>query len=182
MYMDDSNVVFNDEIITDRIFWIYFIVTFFFIIIGVASIIRSNISNMLIITIMWILSNVLLLIVVYHASKRWGPGGTDSQICFVDSNSGCFESGNRVWLVVNILFIVLLIISILWAAELNNTGNSLIRDISGLIMILGSLILFWLAVDTQQFSQCIYDDFQLLSWIGIIFTIIWIVLSLSVII
>lgn len=166
-------------IINDRIFWIYFIVTLFFIIIGVGAILSSNDPNMIIISIIWLLSNVVLMILVYHASVRWGPvdpTNEDNQICFVDDNSGCFDASNRVWLFINILFIAMLIISTLWAGELGNVDGGPLRTMSGVLMILGGLLLCSLA-GGRQFMNDIY---VIPFWIAVGYLIIWFGLTLYV--
>lgn len=165
------------DIIHDRVFWIYFIVTFFFIIIGIGSIITSNNDYMLIISILWLLSNVGLMILVYHASIRWGPVDPNSdepQICVVDSNSGCFDAGNRVWLFINILFLALLIISVLWAAELGNTDAGPLRTMSGVLILLGGLLLCSLSSG----SGFMYEVYIAPFWIAVGYLLIWVGLSI----
>lgn len=184
-------------IIHDRIFWIYFIVTFFFIIIGVGAIITSNDPYLVIISILWLLSNVTLMILVYHASVRWGPVDTDEiQICVVDSNSGCFDPDNRVWLFVNVLFIVLLIISVLWAAELGNPDGGPLRTLSGVLILLGGLMLCAFAtgrlnsqdcshilgnVDPQKSVTSYGNVYTTPFWIAVGYLVIWLGLTLYVV-
>jgi hypothetical protein len=157
------------SIINDRIFWIYLIVTLFFLIIGVGSILMSNDPNFIILSVMWLLGNIALMIIVYHTSIKWGP--PDSQICFIDDNSGCFDSGNRVWLFVNFLFIALLIISILWAGELGNSGS--LNNMSGILILLGGLMLFQLL---NHKSKTNYLNISF--WICIFYLVIWFGLTL----
>lgn len=174
-------------IIHDRVFWIYFIVTFFFIIIGVGSILTSDDPNFIIVSILWLLSTVALMIIVYHASIKWGPIDPEdnSQICVVDSNSGCFDAGNRVWLFINVLFIVLLIISILWAGELRNQDGGPLRTMSGIVILLGGLILAALAssrLDTEYFNTFSTNIYNMPFWIAVAYLIIWFGLTLYVVI
>lgn len=164
-------------IIHDRIFWIYFIVTLFFTIIGVGSILGSNDPHIIIISILWLLSNVALLILIYHASINWGPvdpNNKNLQICFVDNNSKCFDANNRVWLFVNILFIVLIIISTLWAGELRNTNGGPLRGMSGVFILLGGLILCRLASGPHIYI--------IPFWVAIGYLLIWFGLTLYVVI
>lgn len=156
-------------IIYDRIFWIYFIVTFFFIIIGMTFILSSTVSYMIPISILWLLSNVFLMIIFYHASIRWQPGSYD--ICVLDSNSECFNPSNRIWLFVHFLFILLLIFAVLWAGELGNTNASLIKSLSGIFILLGGLLLF-------KFSSV--SQFTLPFYISIFYLLIWFILSFYV--
>ena len=178
-------------IINDRIFWIYFIVTFFFIIIGIGSILGSGNPYMIIISILWLLGNVALLILVYHASIKWAPIGINDeypQICVVDVNSGCFEANNRVWLFINILFLILLIISALWAGELGNADGGPLRKMSGILILLGGLVLLSLNrqshfKDDESIYNTIYDDIYTIPfWIGILYIVIWFGLTFYVII
>lgn len=160
-------------IIYNRIFWIYFMVTLFFIIIGVGLILASTDPNRLVVAILWLLGNIALLILVYHSSINWGP---DGQICVIDSNSGCFDADNRVWLFVNILFIVLLIFGVLWAAEFNNKDSGPLLTISGVIIILGGLLFAGLATGWQFLNNPHIIPF----WVAVVFLIIWFALTLYV--
>lgn len=176
-------------IIHDRVFWIYFIVTFFFIIIGVGSILTSSDPYMITISILWLLSNVALMIIVYHASIKWGPTNPDdnSQICFVDNNSGCFDAGNRVWLFINVLFIVLLIISTLWAGELRNQDGGPLRTMSGILILLGGLALVGLSskrLDTEysMFNTFNTNIYNIPFWVTVAYLIIWFGLTLYVVV
>lgn len=164
----------NTYIIYDRVFWIYFIITFFFVIVGMSIIITSDDPHMLIISILWLLSNVSLMIIVYHASLRWAPNDPNDEnalVCVVDYNSRCFDANNRIWLFVNLLFILLLIISVLWAGELGNTDAGPLRTMSGVLILLGGLILCNLSgVRTHM---------HILSfWIVVGYLIIWFGLTL----
>ena len=166
----------NNGIIQDRIFWIYFIVTLFFIIIGVGSIIISTDPYMLTIAIFWLLANIGLMITVYHTSLNWSPTDDEnSLICVVDANSPCFEPNNRVWLFINVLFIALLIISILWAGELSNPDAGPLRTMSGILILLGGLILCVLATIRSR-------SYMMPFWVSLGYLIIWFGLTLYVVI
>lgn len=165
------------DIIHDRLFWIYFIVTLFFIIIGVGSIIRSNDPYMLWISILWLLSSVALMILAYHASVQWGPQDFETQICVIDSDSGCFDANNRVWLFINILFVVLLIISVLWAAELGNTDAGPLKTMSGVLILLGGLLLCSL-VTNHNFT---YNVYITPFWVAVVYLLIWLGLTMYVV-
>jgi len=159
-------------IIHDRIFWIYFIVTFFFIIIGVGSILSSSDPYLIIISIFWLLSNIFLMILVYHASVNWGPSHT---LLSTDSTSSkFFHPDTLVWIFVNVSFIVLLILSILWAAELRNRDNGPLRTMSGVLILLGGLILCALAYERN------YSNHQYITpfWFSVAYLIIWFGLTL----
>lgn len=168
------------SIIHDRIFWIYFIITLFFIILGMGYILMSNDPYMIIIAIAWLLSNIALVIVVYHASVNWGPvnATNNSQICVIDPDSGCFEPNNRIWLFINIIFVILLIFSVLWAGELRNEEGSPLKDISGILILLGGLILSGLVSGYRYW----YNLYIVPFWISIAYLLIWLGLTLYVII
>jgi hypothetical protein len=168
-------------IINDRIFWIYFIVTLFFIILGMGAILTSNDPYMIIISILWLLSNVALMILVYHASVRWGPSDPNditTQICVVDANSRCFDPDNRVWLFVNILFIALLIVSLLWAGELGNKDAGPLRTMSGILILLGGLLFCGLASG----REFMYNIYITPFWVSVGYLLIWFGLTLYVVI
>lgn len=166
-------------IIDDRIFWIYFIVTIFFIIIGVGLIVMSNDPYVISITMLWLVSNLMLMILVYYTSLRWSPNDIEEQICVIDANSQCFDINNRTWLYVNILFIILLIISTLWAGELGNTDGSPIRTMSGVLVLLGGIILCKLSINDLHKREFICS---FPFWVAIGYLIIWLSLTLYVVI
>lgn len=176
-------------LIHDRFFWIYFMITLFFIIIGVGAILTSDDPYVIVISILWLLSNVALMILVYHASINWSPLNSDQQmqICFVDSDSGCFDANNRVWLFINVLFIVLLIISTLWAGELQNQDSGPLRTMSGILILLGGLVLCGLASGTLNdgetlFGRTFTDHVYILPfWIAVAYLLIWFGLTLYVV-
>ena len=185
----------NNTIIYDRVFWIYFIVTLFFIIVGISSIISSSEPYMLVISILWLLSNVTLMIIIYHASITWAPINPydeNSVVCVVDMNSGCFDVSNRVWLFINVLFIILLILAILWAGELGNTDAGPLRTMSGVLILLGGLILSALCLG-QTVSPLGYDvrsrsqwanykpRYNIPFWVSVAYLVIWFGLTLYVI-
>lgn len=58
--------MYHEKFYADRTFWIYFIITLVFIIIGASLILSSYIDNMLIILVIWIFSILFLMMTVYH--------------------------------------------------------------------------------------------------------------------
>ncbi len=157
------------EDFNDRIFWIYFIITLFFIIIGMSAILTSDNPYLIIISILWFLSNVALMILIYHLSIDWGPKNStnNEQICVADINSPCFNRNNRTWLLINILFIVILIFSVLWAGELRNNDDSPLRTISGILILLGGLILCGLTIENVYMFPFLVAISYLLIWFGL---------------
>jgi hypothetical protein len=162
------------DLLYDRIFWIYFIVALFFTILGIGYIITALDSYMLIIAILWLLSIVLLLIIIYHGSIYWSPGPPDDPICVIDRNSQCFQPDNRTWLIINLLFVLLLILSTLWAAELSNPDAGPIRTLSGVLILLGGLILCSLSTDHTYLTA------DIPFWSAVAYLFIWFGLTMYV--
>ncbi len=144
------------EIIDNRTFWIYFIITFIFIVIGNTFIVISDNYYKFVIMFTWMISNVLLLCLIYHSSYLLSPliklkpcstsenylaSNTYKDCCVIDSDSKCLEPKNRIWLYINILYIVILILSTVWATELNNVNAKGFLTCSGVIIIMGGLLL-----------------------------------------
>jgi hypothetical protein len=132
---------------------------------------------MLILSVLWLLSNVSLMILAYHASISWAPRTSDEeniQICVIDADSGCFDPANRVWLFINVLFVILLVISVLWAAELENPDAGPIRTMSGIMILLGGLLLCKL-INDNRFN---YDVYITPLWVAILYLLIWLGLTI----
>lgn len=170
---DDINYIsIKDDRIFDRTFWIYFIITLFFIIIGITLILGSAQDYQLVIAFFWMLATIALMIIVYYASLTWGPScNDDTLVCVIDQNSGCFEAKNRVWLFVNILFIILLILSVMWAGEFSNLDSGPFRSLSGVLILLGGLILVFLTSSHPKSRIIIFwiSTFYLLIWFALTF-------------
>lgn len=164
----------------DRIFWIYFIVTLFFIIIGLSLILSSNIPNMISISILWVISNMALMIVVYDASIKWSPNiDNDNIVCFIDSKSWCFEPSNKIWIFINVMFILLLIFGTIWAGELHNIQSGSTGSMSGVIILLGGLLLCGLISNRNIiYNGTLYIPF----WMSILYLLLWFILTMYVII
>lgn len=96
-------------------FWIYFIITLFFIIIGLGSLITGGISAWIV--IFWLLSTIFLMITIFYT---------------------CSNLEQTVLL--NILFVSMLIISYIWTFEVRNRENNL-DSVAGISLLLGGLIL-----------------------------------------
>lgn len=158
-----------DHAVNDRIFWIYFIIVLAFIVIGVSSIITSTNSYVFAIVILWTLTNIALLIIVYHAS-------------IISVKADCCNSNNWSWLLINALFIIMLVISTLWASELNNPDSSTLRSMSGILLILGGLLLY--AIIQSQIENKYVDIIKYGSmislWACVIYLLIWFCLTMYV--
>lgn len=100
----------------ERVFWVYFIITLFFIIVGLGSLFSGDVPIWII--ILWLLNTIFLMITVY---------------CTYLSND------NNAWL--NVLFISMLIISYMWTFEINNKEDNNLDSIAGISLLLGGLIL-----------------------------------------
>lgn len=152
------------NILTDRVFWIYFIITLFFVIMGLYFIISLRGQYMIYVSIFWLSSLVILMVVIYHASINWGP----DNVCVVDNDSGCFEKSNRLWLLINLLFLIMLVLAVLWTCEFNNAQSQIFVSI--FILLCGLLL-----------SGLFYRDtpYTTLPLIGtIIYLVIWVILSM----
>jgi hypothetical protein len=171
------------EIIDNRTFWIYFIVTFIFIVIGTTFILNSDNYYKFIIMFIWMISNVLLLCLVYHSSYLLSPlikiqpslnsKNLGNQLstniykdcCVIDSDSKCLEPKNRIWLYINILYIILLILSTVWATECNNLNAKGFLTCSGVIIILGGLLLSSYSGNDIIYNPSIFSIGHLTIWI-----------------
>lgn len=143
-------------ILTDRIFWIYFIIALFFIIIGIGLIISSTNINIIAISITYLVTILILLLIVYYA--------------YLLNSSNC---NNYILIFVNVIFIMLLVISTLWAGEINNLESGPLGSLCGVLIILGGVILFSLSSNN-------YDIYTFSYWISILYIVIWISLTLYV--
>jgi len=141
------------NIIDDRIFWIYVIITLFFIIIGVGLIISSNDPNLIAINILWLVSMLALMISSYY---------------IYNDNDSYFK------IFVVIIFISLLVISVLWTGELWNKNNNQLLIIFSVLILLGGLVLFGLRGESNDINTISY-------WSSLVFITIWLFLILYII-
>lgn len=102
----------------DRSFWIYFIMILFFTILGIWILIISGNRNSLFIGSLWVLSNLLLLYLSYIINK---------------------VVVNVIYL--NILLSVILLSSLFWVGSTSNNNVDTTDTISGVLIILASIIL-----------------------------------------
>jgi hypothetical protein len=153
-------------IIDDRVFWIYFIIILFFDIIASWLILTSNTYHYTIITILIIVSSILLLITTYHISLLLSPN-KNNDICFLDRNSQCLAPTNRLWFIVNLLFIILIVLSVVWSAYFEETENEIFfKAMMGIIILLISLIFC-------MYSYTITPSYSLPFWSAVAYTLIW---------
>jgi len=141
------------NVIDDRIFWIYVIITLFFIIIGVGLIISSNDPNLISINILWLISMLALMINAYY---------------IYNDNENYFK------IFIIIIFISLLIISVLWTGELWNKNDNQLLIIFSILILLGGFILFGLRTESNDINTISY-------WSSLIFVTIWLCLILYII-
>ena len=142
-----------DNVINDRIFWIYVIITLFFIIIGVGLIISSNDANLISINILWLISMLALMISAYYI------------YC---------DNENYFKIFVIIIFISLLVISVLWTGELWNKNDNQLLLIFSILIIIGGFILFVLKPQSDDINTISY-------WSSLIYVTIWLCLILYII-
>ena len=74
---------------------------------------------------------------------------------------------------IDAIYLSLLVVSTLWAAELGNLDGGPLRTISGIFILLGGLLLFGLATNN-------YDMYTLSYWVALAYIIIWVSLTLYV--
>ena len=139
------------DIIDDRIFWIYVIISLFFIIIGLGLIINSNNKDTIAISILWLIAVLALMLNAYYNYAV---------------NEGYFK------LFVIVLFISLLIVSVLWAGELWNKSNNQLLIIFSILALLGGFILLNFNID--NFNSINF-------WTSLIYLVIWLCLILYII-
>lgn len=170
------------SVIDDRVFWIYFIVTLFFIILGLSMILSSGDPHAIILSVVWLISMVVLMVIVYDASRKWDPNRDDgsNQVCLLDSQSWCVTPSNKMWFVVNILFVLLLILSTVWAAELHNTESSPTGTISGVVILLGGLLLCGLTAGANGSALHINSTLTVPFWVAIVYLLLWLGLTLYI--
>lgn len=158
---------------SDRVFWIYFIICLFIIIVGLIFIVKYTNDYYAALAFFWTLSILLLNLLVYYAAWEWSPY-IEKQICAFDTESKCFEPNNRKWLFVNLLFLIILVFSVLWAAELNNIENSPLCAVSGIIVLMAGLLLVKLSMGRAYKAAGF--------WIGVLYLLIWLALTIYVVI
>jgi len=138
------------NIVDDRIFWIYVIITLFFIIIGVGLIISSNDPNFIAINILWLISMLALMVSAYY---------------IYNDNDNYFK------IFIIIIFISLLVISVLWTGELWNKNDNQLLIIFSVLILLGGFILFNLRTESDDINTVSY-------WSLLVFITIWLGLIL----
>jgi hypothetical protein len=165
------------EALQDRIFWIYFIITFFFIVIGVYYLSMIGEALIFIVGLLWIISNLCLLILIYYASVKWNweDDTCSDQKCntietFLGNETGISKG---IIFFIHVLFLTMLVVSNLWAFELqNNTNtdnNNTLQSIYGILLILGGLLLTKLSLHKS------FDMYAHISpfWVSIIYLVTW---------
>lgn len=144
-----------------RRFWIYFIISLFFIIIGLTlslNEVKYLDSNTPIATVtIWIISSLLLFILVFQLSEK----------------SKFYSEKRKIieWSIINGIYVLYLILSIIWISELHNRSSSMLRTIMGVLIILGGLVL--LRVSLNDGDRILRQDVILIF----LFCVLWFVLS-----
>lgn len=165
------------EALQDRTFWVYFIITLFFIIIGIYYISMVGGTLVVIVGLLWIIGNLSLLILIYYASVRWdwNDNACNDQKCnsietFLGNEMGASKC---VLFLIHGLFFSMLVISNLWAIELQNSSNtnntSTLQSIYGILLILGGLLLTKLSLHKSFDINTPISPF----WVSIIYLVIW---------
>lgn len=158
-------------IFNDRIFWIYLIITLSFIIIGFHYFLMNTIYY---ISIVWLLTMIFLMVVVYHISIMLAPVDTNSGIpvCVVDNNVDCLSKSNRLWVVINAVYFLLLILSVSWVYEFTNSFTHNTKPIFGIIIILLGIFLCKISYNIYQ------NKYTVTFWAAFLFTFFWFCMTL----
>jgi len=182
--------------VTDRIFWIYLIVTLFFAILGVTTIVSSNNPYIALLTIVWLLGSVALLIIIYHASLYCTEIGCNQsfpvlinpetlanpETYITYGNKSVNEEGigyyrrptSGTWIMINVLFVAILVLATLWGAELGNTDGGIWRSMSAILVLLGGVLLTGLLNGHGIMANVLFAPF----WVAIVFLLIWLGISI----
>lgn len=140
---------------TSRIFSIYLIISLFFVIVGLNFFFGTEFW----VPILWTLSNIFLLIIIYNFIINLNQSDSDNNIlCLVDTNNNCFKSNKnfRSWVIINALYLIILVFTTMWAVE-KSQNSELTIPYSIVILILffilyifgyphSSPIIFWVFI------------------------------------
>ena len=134
------------QVINDHIFWIYLVVILFFTIIGVYLILSQTLTRAVPILIIWLLINVSLLVMVYSAINiNWGR--SPIRTC------------------INVLFTILLILSLIFIDRLNESDISIVSLAGVLTLLAGLVMIKMISVDcVSMVAGVVY----LILWLGLI--------------
>ena len=133
--------------ISNRKFWVYFLIALFFTIVGISYISTYEIGFQPAILAFWILSNVMLFVIIYNVTEFW-----------------CSHNHQKVVRFSNVLYILILITSVVWTDSLNKKGNTGIENVSSILIILGGLLLFGIIPGNYS---------PLAFWAGLLYLAIW---------
>lgn len=150
-----------------RRFWIYFIVSLFFIIMGLTLYTgdaSEDVSVSITVVTLWIIAGLLLFISVFRLSERTGFYSNDEE--------RLITKPKVLWFIVNLMYVIYLALSTVWLTELNSNSSSWIRTIFGVIIILVGLVLARVLLDDRDMKI----TFDLV--IIFLFCITWVIMSI----
>lgn len=153
----------------DRLFWVYCLVSLFFTILGVVYLSQSNGSYLI---FPWVISNMCLLYCIYILSIAYMP----SISCFDLQNREditCSIKSSWKWIIVNLIYLAILIIGLLWCTDYSNPQAGIFRSISVILVIIGGLSLLAFGRNVEK-SYNYYSPF---FWTMTFFLLIWLILS-----
>lgn len=128
-----------------RILSIYALISLFFTILGVVYLVSS------VQIVFWILSNICLWLAIHDL---------------------CYHINNKtVWVLINLLYLAILIIGLVWCGEFNNSQNNTFRNIAPIIIVLGGLTMIGTFIKYNSDNSYGSPTF----WFLVYFTLIWIV-------
>ena|SRR5438105_4319269 len=150
-----------------RRFWIYFIISLFFIIVGLTVSTNdssTDVSISIAIVTLWIVSGLLLFVVAFRLSESSGFYSPDKE-------KRLTSKPNVLWFIINAMYVIYLVLSIVWISELSN-GSLLIRTVFGVMIILVGLVLLRVLFEDKDLR--IKFDLVVLF----IFCLCWVIMSI----
>lgn len=129
-----------------RVFWIYAMISIFFSVLGMLYLVEFTTKHTVWISVLWLLANIILTVLVYCVVS-------DIEPCFLDIT----------WILANTVFVLILVFSVIWAGELSTDSNSALGVSSGILIVLGGLLLSSAASGISFFMGCAY----VIVWISL---------------
>lgn len=158
----------HDFFVQDRVFWVYCLVSLFFTILGIVFLSYNNKGTYLIFP--WTVGNICLLYCVYMLSLSYIP----FQICTARVlDNPCLIKSSWKWISVNVIYLAILIISLLWCVDYGNPQAGIFRSISVVLVLIGGLALLAFYRDVEKYYNYVSPFF----WTLVGFLLVWLVLG-----
>ena len=159
----------RSSLFQDRTFWVYFIIVLVFIIIGASALLSASQTGVIVLVAIWVLVNIILVLIL---------------CCLVRMSSSDYCS----WFIY-VIFASLLLFSTIWAVEFKGPNvNVLLRNMAGIIVLLGSLVLVKMSLIKSNgniLSPSVHsneiilsppvesDRSQLSVWLTVVYALVW---------